>query len=285
MLMPANIIYVENIQLRVRENSVKRTPIQQHTSALIKGLMEEADALKNLDQKSLKGRLRELFVAKILSKFLTSQFGHGTGVIINQKGEQSEQIDIIIYDRRILPPFIEKEKVGVYPAECVLAVIQVRSWIYKETIKEYSDSAKKLYDEIYNPASSLFHSPLELKPLYSLIGFYDKGIFKSESREEILNWMMKNAKPLMGVCLVNKFSWLNVMMHKTKGRGSLKMVDKTNNEETKAFIAVLIDNIRTFSQIRYLTLTQHKDWLGIYTRDQTGIRKMFEQIDMASKKC
>ena len=272
MLMPANIIYAKNIQLQVMENPVNRTPIQKHTSALIKGLIEEADALKNLDQTSLIGRLRELFIAKILSKFLTSQFGTGTGVIINQKGEQSKQIDIIIYDKRILPPFVQEEKVGVYPAECVMAVIEVRSWISKEIIKEYSDSAKKLYGEIYNPASSLFYSPPKLKPLYSLIGFYDRGIFKSNSEEEILNGMMNNAKPLFGVCLVNKLSWLRVV----RPEGSLKMVDE-NNEETKAFVAVSLDNIRTFSQIRYLTLTQHEDWLGIYTRDQTGIRKMFEQ--------
>ena len=263
---------------------MNRTPIQQHTSALIKGFIAETDALKNLDQTSLKGRLRELFTSRILSKFLTSQFGTGTGVIINQKGEQSKQIDIIIYDKRILPPFIQEQKIGIYPAECVLAVIEVRSWISKETIREYSDSAKKLYDEIYNPASSITKYLPILKPLYSLIGFYHKGIFKNESKKKILSWMMNNAKPLFGVCLVNKFSWLNVMMRKTRGYGSLKMVDE-NNEETKAFVAVLLDNIRTFSQIRYLTLTKHADWLGIYTRDQTGIRKFFEQRNLASEKC
>ena len=261
---------------------MKRTLIQQHTSVLIKNFIAETDALKDLDHKSLKGQLRELFTSKILRKFLTSQFDIGNGVIINQKGEQSEEMDIIIYDKRILPPFIQEQKMGVYPAECVMAIIQVRSWIYKETIRKYSDSAKKLYDEIYNPASSLVHYLPILRPLYGLIGFYDKGIFKNESKEEILSWMMNNAKPLFGVCLVNKFSWLNVMMRQTKGQGSLKMVDKTNNEETKAFIAVLLDNIRTFSQIRYLK-PKHDDWLGIYTRDQTGIRKMFEQRNKQSK--
>jgi len=264
----------------VREGfEVNRSPIQQHTSALIKGFIEETRALKNLDQRSLKGRLRELFTLRILSKFLTSQFGTGTGVIINQRGEQSKQIDIVIYDKRILPPFIQEQKIGIYPAECVLAVIEVRSWVSKETIREYSDSAKKLYDEIYNPASSLYRDLVRLRPLYSLIGFYDKGIFKNESEKEILRWMMNNAKPLFAVCIVNKLSWLNVV----RAEGSLKMVDE-NNEETKGFVAVLLDNIRTFSQRRYLSLIKHVDWLGIYTRDQSGIRKFFEQRNLASEK-
>lgn len=243
---------------------MNRSPIQKHTSAIIKGLISEANALRNLDQKTLKGRLRELFTARIVSKFLTSQFGMGTGVIINQKGEQSKQLDIIIYDRRILPPFIEEQKIGVYPAECVLAVIEIRSWISKRVIQEYSGSAVKLYGEIYNPDSSLYRDYSKLRPLYALVGFYDKGIFKNETHEEILQWMMNNAKPLFGVCLVNKLSWLNVV----RPEGSLKIVDKYN-EETKAFVAVLLDNIRTFSQIRYLyLLRKHVDWLGIYTRDQ-----------------
>jgi len=258
---------------------VNRSPIQQHTSALIKGLIGETEALKNLGQKTLKGRLIELFVSRVLLKFLTRQFGTGTGVVINQRGEQSKQIDIVIYDNRILPPFIQEQKIGVYPAECVLAVLEVRSWISKETIKEYSDRAKQFYGEIYNPDSSLYKDYSRFRPLYSLIGFYDTGIFKNENREEILQWMMNNAKPLFGVCLVNKFSWLNVV----RPEGSLKMADKYN-EETKAFVFVLLDNIRTFSQGRYLSLVQHKDWLGIYIRDQSGTRNIFEQRKLTTKK-
>ena len=220
--------------------------------------------------------MRELFVSKILLKFLTSQFSIGTGVIINQNREQSKQIDIIIYDNRILPPFIEEQKVGVYPAECVLAVIEVRSWISKETIRNYAEAARKLHEEIYNPSySSLYRDFANMKPFYGLVGFYDKGLFKDMNKENILEWMNNNAKPMFRVCLVNKFSWLNL-----PPKGSLKMVDKYN-EETKAFVAVLLDNIRTISQIRYL-VTRHYDWLGIYTRDQGGIQEALERREKIS---
>lgn len=254
---------------------MQRSLIQQYTSGIIKGFIGEVNALRNIDHRTLKGRLRELFTSRILLKYLTSQFGLGTGVIVNQKGEQSKEIDIIVYDSRILPPFIEEQKIGIYPAESVLAVIEVRSWISKKIIKEYSDSATKLYEKIYNPASSLYRDYRAFQPLYNLVGFYDKEIFKNESGKEILQWMMNNAKPLFGVCLVNKFSWLRVV----KPEGALKLVDEYN-EETKRFVAVLLDNIRTFSQNRYLSLVKHKDWLGIYARDQGGIKRIFEQRDM-----
>ena len=48
--------------------------------------------------------------------------------------------------------------------------------------------------------------------------------------------------------------------------------DQTN-DETKRFIAVLLDNIRTHSERRLNILSKsHNDWLGIYIRDQ----KLFE---------
>lgn len=263
----------------------KRSPIQQHTSAIVKGLIEESEALKNLHS-AVVGRLRELFVSNFLSKFLISQFGVGIGsVIINQKGEQSREIDIIIYDKRILPPFIG-EQIGAYPAESVLATIEVKGEISKDEIKEFSKKATELYERIYDPASSIYREIEDLgsyRPFYSLVGFKeekDKGIYqwmvdkiKNKCREDVLQWMVDNARPLSGICLFNKFSWLAAAP-----KGSLKLVDR-NNEETKAFIAVLLDNIRTKSQERYFSLAskRHRDWLGVYIRDQSGIRKFFER--------
>lgn len=62
-------------------------------------------------------------------------------------------------------------------------------------------------------------------------------------------------------------------MNVIRPEGSLKMVDE-NNEEIKAFIAVLLDNIRTLSQQRFLSIMggRHIDWLSIYMRDQLRAR-------------
>jgi hypothetical protein len=251
---------------------VNRSPIQQHTSALIKGLIAEARALRPLDQTTVKGRLIELFTSRLLSKFLTSQFGLGSGVIINQVGKRSKEIDIIIYDNRILPPFIEEQGIGAYPIESVLAAIEVRSLVDKTTIRKYAKSATKLYQDLYDPQSSWYYDYPKYTPFYCLVGFNEEGLFKQQDFNQIWSWMAKNAKPLFGVCIINNLSWLHVCTEK----GGLHLVDD-NNEETKAFIAILLDNIRTSSQRRYLYLVKHTDWLGIYARDQAGIKKEFER--------
>ncbi|MCW3983736.1 MAG: hypothetical protein NWE96_07040 [Candidatus Bathyarchaeota archaeon] len=241
------------------------TPIMQHTSAIIKGLAAEAESLRKLNHKPLKGQLRELFITRLLSKFLTIQYGVGSGVIINQLGDQSPQTDIIIYDRRILPPFIEEQKIGLYPAECVLATIEIKSKITNQIIQEYAKTAKVIHEKIYDPLCSHYRDYDKLRPFCTIFGFNGNSVCKGMNEDQIYDWMDKNAKPLFGVCVLNKFSWLHVCRNK----GALRYADE-NNEETKAFLAPLLDNIRTKSQQRYSKyMLNHIDWLGIYTRRQS----------------
>lgn len=253
---------------------MKRSPIQQHASALIRGLIAESEALKDLDQNTVKGQLRELLTTRLFSKFLTSQYGIGNGVIINQMGKTSGQIDIIIYDNRLLPPLIEEQKIGVYPVESVLAAIEVRSWISKDTVTMYAKTVAEMYKEIYDSKCSIYQDTPSYKPLYCLIGFFNDGFFEKESFNEIWEWMGSNARPLFGICAINKLSWLDVC----GGNGALHLVDD-NSEETKAFLAILLDNLRTRAQRRYLSLVndRHIDWLSVYVRDQVGIKKIFEE--------
>jgi len=50
---------------------MKRTPIQEHSSGVIKSLIEDVSSLKHLDQDTVKGTLREHFVEDVLEQFLT----------------------------------------------------------------------------------------------------------------------------------------------------------------------------------------------------------------------
>jgi len=70
---------------------MERTLIQQYATGIVNGLIEQVKAVGPLDHGPTKGRLRELFVTQVLSRFLTSQFGVGSGVITNQRGDQSKE--------------------------------------------------------------------------------------------------------------------------------------------------------------------------------------------------
>ena len=124
-----------------------RSSIKAHTTAIIEGIIAQASSLGPVTNPTLKGELRELLIADLFSRFLVPDFGIGSGQIINQKEELSHQIDIIIYDKRILPPFVQYLNLGLYPAEAVIAVIEVKSQLSKSNIIETSNNNDKLLNE------------------------------------------------------------------------------------------------------------------------------------------
>ncbi len=253
---------------------MNRTLIQKHSSAIIRGLSEKINALSDLNHSLSKGELRELFVSGILKSFLTEQFDIGSGIIINQAGHQSNQTDIIIYDNRILPPFIKEQQIGVYPAESVVATIEVKSNLTNAELLKAEKAAQKLKNEVYAQKYSLYKDFNLFKPLCAVIGFFGSGNrFLSDSKKG-QSWLQENIRNICAICLTNKYAWLNV----GKDGWSKRDGDKTTHEETKRFIAVLLDNVRTNSLRRMKQLeTDHKDWLSVYIRDQDAVHNYFNK--------
>jgi hypothetical protein len=73
-----------------------------------------------------KGQQREAFLARLLESILPPHFGIGTGIIVDRFGKQSLQTDLIIYDRRLIPPLLEHRGRGIYPIDAVLRVLEVK---------------------------------------------------------------------------------------------------------------------------------------------------------------
>ena len=249
---------------------MERTIIQKYTTSIISSLSQKIDSLSRMSHNLTKGELRELFVSDLLNHFLADQYGIGSGIIINQAGLQSKQTDIIIYDKRIIPPFILHQSLGVFPVESVLAVIEVKTNLTKDAILKTEKNFKFLREVICSNHYSLYPD-IKLQPLCWLIGFY--GIGKKELRTPNGSvWLTENVKHLMAICLVKKFSWL-----RTAG-WSISQHDSTTFEETKRIIAALLDNIRTKSnRAPYVLEEKHKDWYSIYLRDQDKIKAIFEE--------
>lgn len=91
-----------------------------------------------------KGSLRESFVKKLLASVLPPHYGIGSGIIVDRWDRCSRQADIIIYDRRLMPPFLEEDGHGIYPIDAVLRVIEVKSTLDKPGMEQFRDSAWRL---------------------------------------------------------------------------------------------------------------------------------------------
>jgi hypothetical protein len=108
---------------------MSQNPWSIQVAAKLNGLVAESKSIFDcLGHNGLRGAAREMFVKDFLLPFLPPYVGIGTGEIINHLGRRSKQIDIVLYNRGRLPPvLIGSGDLGVFPWECVIATIEVKS--------------------------------------------------------------------------------------------------------------------------------------------------------------
>ncbi|TPJ39567.1 hypothetical protein FJ434_21500 [Mesorhizobium sp. B2-5-13] len=83
------------------------------------------------------GRLNETHLVRMLRRYLPAKFGIGTGFLVSggEHGRMSPQCDIIIFDALNNVPFYSSEAWQIYPIEMVYGVIEVKTNIKKDNLK------------------------------------------------------------------------------------------------------------------------------------------------------
>src|SRR4030067_2128694 len=235
--------------------------IRKYATALVDSLIKKSKIAKGLENKQVKGLLREFFVSEALKPYLATQFGIGNGIIVNQRGDQSHQTDIIIYEKQILPPFIVNENIGIFPAESVLATIEVKSYLTRKELEKAELDARYLNEKIYNPTASDSMTMLK-SPINSVFGFYGNGAIALRDETQGKTWLAEKAKNLYALCLAEKFTWTtnydagvnNPRQWETKNGNS-------SFNETKMFLAFVIDKIRELSAHRSINTKLPQKWI------------------------
>ncbi len=92
------------------------------------------EARVSISHPGMKGDSSEEIVIEFLRKYLPKNLDICTGILVDSKGSQSKQLDIIITDAAKTPIFYEKGKNRVIPVECAYSVIEVKSVLTKEEI-------------------------------------------------------------------------------------------------------------------------------------------------------
>lgn len=101
----------------------------------------KADLLASgIDHPGLVGEIREIAIRDCVEPFLTQSYECGTGKIIDSFGRLSDQIDLAVYHRKVVPPILVNRDLGLFPIECVRYAFEVKS---KITSDEIRDSNKK----------------------------------------------------------------------------------------------------------------------------------------------
>jgi hypothetical protein len=108
-----------------------------------------ARAVADVTHTGVKGAIREILIRDLFRPLLPSDVGIGTGQIATAVGKLSPQQDIIIYNRRILPPVLFEETIGIFPVESVLATVEVKTTLTAGTLRSAYKHAKIIQDYSY----------------------------------------------------------------------------------------------------------------------------------------
>jgi len=104
---------------------------------------------ENISHAVCKGDTSETKWKDFLKTHLPPKYSVDKAIVVNKKGEQSQQIDIVIYDAANAPFSFRHNDFVYVPIECVRAVFEVKQSISKKEIiyaKEKAESVRKLAD-------------------------------------------------------------------------------------------------------------------------------------------
>lgn len=77
-------------------------------------------------------------------------------MIVDRYNKQSPQVDLLIYDRRRLPPVFERQGHGVYPLDAVLRIVEVKSKLDREGLVQFMILDETLRpDNVYGMKSGM----------------------------------------------------------------------------------------------------------------------------------
>lgn len=97
----------------------------------------QADGLcAQMNHRGLEGQIRELAARECLEPFLTQSFRCGTGKVIDSLQTTTDQTDLIVYHRKVAPPILVNQELGLFPVECVRYVVEVKSTLTATQIRD-----------------------------------------------------------------------------------------------------------------------------------------------------
>ncbi len=120
----------------------KKINIQKLFSALDEEMrLKLSSKIDEIYHPTAKGDESELNWIGLLKTYLPERYTVDSGFVVDHKGNISEQIDIIVYDRHFTPFIFRGENVVYIPAEGVYAVFEVKPHL---DIKNLNYAVKKL---------------------------------------------------------------------------------------------------------------------------------------------
>lgn len=172
---------------------------------LARRAIADASSISGLLHAGTKGQLRELFVRQLLQPILPDKYIIGSGNIITAYNQVSNQIDVIVCDKRIVSPLLFQGDVGIFPVESVLSTIEVKSTLTLDELRKSHQSAS-LTNKFKHCTTP--HPPIE-HHVQAVFAFATD--LSQNGRSEIDRYVELSASDdsgLKSICVVGRGCWI-----------------------------------------------------------------------------
>lgn len=109
------------------------------------------------------GSVNEEYWIGLLVAYLPNRYEVASGIIIDSKGNRSDQIDVVIFDRHFTPTLLDQKSHRYIPAEAVYAIFECKPCISKEYI-EYAQGKVESVRKLTRTSVSIVHAGGKYEP-------------------------------------------------------------------------------------------------------------------------
>jgi hypothetical protein len=230
--------------------------------SIIHFALARSKAASELAHPGLRGRAREIFARDLLTPFLSPNVGACTGIVVDSGGGSSRQIDIIIYDKTLIPSLMFTGEEGIVPIESVLATVEVKSALTRDEIKKSIQNAHSVKYLDAHFAEVMAEIPQKSSPVCCVFSFSsdtkpDKELIRLEEVVSEVNQEVdkKIHVPLSGVCVANTSFTQCVKIE--YGDRPVPSFETTTENAAMKFMVFLIDQVSIMERQRSKMLISH----------------------------
>jgi len=181
--------------------------------ARIAAAIAEARAAAAVPHNGVRGQVREILIRELFRPLLPADVAVGHGQIVSSVEDKvSSEQDIVIYDRRLVPPVLYEGSLGMFPLECTLAAIEVKSQLTLAQLRDADAKAASLFEFEYQSGVSADRLPPEGVPVdrvYSAVFALDTDLSESGKTEieRYESLPSRHAEALRAICVVGRGYW------------------------------------------------------------------------------
>lgn len=247
----------------------------------IRSAIEQAKAASVLTHQGVKGAVLEILVGGIFRPLLPADIGVGTGQIIDCYGSpMSNQVDIVLFDRSILPPILIDEKTGLFPVESVLYAIEVKTTLDSTGLAAAHVAADKLAKFGYLPgmkdaSGQEKHHPIErVRSVIFSLGsdLSGENLNEAQRYKKIYG---EGVAHIRAICVAGSSYWYD------NGEYWIGFEHNDEYDEVLAFIGAVTNKYRSVSESRHTPL------LGNYVVPEASKLRTVEsrKVEKLAVKC